>query len=305
MKVEGQLLPDKALAPTYDKAVWVYVYRTFKKDADDRAAERISLRFGVTSWPQLFLADPETFEILVHTGRSVESFTKAMNGVQMTKHASTSSHGALLRAEEAAIALETQPKVKTALKYIDGGDIVVRTRALEVLAEEQPKAIVRRAVELLQVPSDPFRYTVCQVLAKAADPKAATALESLVVDPKDSLNPNVLRMRAVQALATCGDADSVAVIAPHASSGAYFNGLTGVSVDALATIAERDKKARKPVRVALIGAYPEPPGPEKAEREARACKALAKRIHKALGSKLRFPSDYDAAAREKLMREKP
>lgn len=299
------MLPSKDLAPTYDKAVWVYVYRTFKKDEADRAAERISLRFGVTSWPQMFLADPETFEILKHTGRSVASFVKAMSSVQVPRHETSAAHGALLRAEKAAIALETKPKKKEALKALDDADIVVRTRALEFVAKEQPEAVVKRAVELLAVPNDPFRYTVCEVLWKAADPKAAEALEALVRDPKDSLNPNVLRMRAVRALSTCGGLDSVAAIAPHAQSGAYFNGLTGASVDALRDIAARDKKARKAARTALIGSYPEPVAETASARERRACEALARRVHKALGSKMSFPKPYDAAARARLLQQKP
>jgi HEAT repeat protein len=176
----------------------------------------------------------------------------------------------------------------------------VRYRALEILAEKKPEVVVKRAVELLQVPNDPFRYLVCQVLAKKADPQAADALEALVREPKDSLNPNVLRIRAVQALAACGDADSVAAIAPHATSGVYFNGLTGVAIDALAAIAKRLPAVRKKVAATLRTGYPMPPEDGDA-RKLRACTALAKRIHAALADPRPFPATYDATARAALM----
>ena len=56
------MLPNPALKETYDKIVWVYVYRDFSKSKEDRAAERISMRFGVSSWPQIFLVDPRDDE---------------------------------------------------------------------------------------------------------------------------------------------------------------------------------------------------------------------------------------------------
>jgi hypothetical protein len=301
VKLEEQLLPDAALAPLYDKAVWVYVYRTFKKDEEDRLAERISLRFGVTSWPQLFLADPQALHILRHTGRTKESFHAAFAETDVGKAADTTAHARLQAAEKRAIALEKKPTRRRARKGLDDEDIVVRVRAVEFLAKDEPAAIVKRAKALLAVPNDPLRYEVCRVLAAARDSAAADALEGLVREPKDSLNPNVLRIRAVQALATCGDAGSVAAIAPHAATGAYFNGLTGIAVDALAAIAARDPEAHVEVRKALTQAYPPPPA-EGDARALRACIALAKRVHKALGRSTPFPDVYDEAAREALKR---
>ena len=300
------MLPNPQINAAYDKVVWVYVYRDFSKSKADRAAERISLRFGVTSWPQLFLADPATMKILRHTGRSVESFNRAVAQTEVKPARTLKAAERVAAAEDRAIALENKPSAKAAKKRIDDEDIVVRTRALEILAGKEPKIIVARAEELLAVPNDPFRYAVCAVLAKQADPKAARALEALVREPKPSLNPNVLRMRAVQALAVCGDADSIAVIAPHATSGAYFNGLTGVSVDALAKLAKRDRRVRKQVDRVLKEAYPPPPkDPNDSasyRRAMRACVALAKRVHTARGAKRSFPKVYDEAARSELAR---
>ena len=303
MKLEEQLLPHVDLQPTYDQAIWVYVYRTFKKDDADRLAERISLRFGVTSWPQLFLADPSDWTILAHTGRTTSSFLSAFARTKVKAAASMEAHARLQAAEARAKALEKKPKLSAARKALDDEDIVVRTRALEALAEKDPDTVVARSLSLLQVPSDPFRFTVCKILAKAADPKAARALEALVKEPKQSLNPNVLRIRAVQALATCGDAASVAAIAPHASSGIYFNGLTGVSISALVSIRERHPKTKDAIEAVLRGGYPKPPDAED-KRAERACLALAKRIHKALGAKAPFPEVYDEEARARLMESK-
>ena len=295
------MLPNPAIQGAYDKVTWLYVYRDFSGNKKDRAAERISLRFGVTSWPQLFLVDPETFEIKKHTGRSVESFLAAVAATRVGRTQSLQAWERTKAAEERAIALERASSGKLARKYIDDEDIVVRNRALSLLAKTDRKAIVKRANELLQVPSDPFRYEVCKVLQETADPAAADALEAIVKRPQNSLNPNVLRIRAVQALSTCGDASSIEAIAPFAQSGVYFNGLTGVSVDALAAIAERHKKARRAVRAALKKGYPKPPSAGDA-RSMRACVGLAKRIHRAIGEKRPFPKVYDEKARAKLMK---
>lgn len=296
------MLPNRALRPVYDKIVWVYVYRDFSRRGQDRDAERTSWRFGVTSWPQLFLADPVSLEILAHTGRKPESFLAA---VERTKVDKTRSRAALEKTragEERADKLEKGGSLKLARKGIDDDDIVVRYLSLRILAKKDPKAVAARARELLAVPNDPFRYEVCAVLGKRADRKAKGALEALVTEPRESLNPNVLRICAVRALSTCGDAESVDAIAPFARSGAYFNGLTGTAIDALAAIARRDPAARATVRGVLRASYPEPP-PASDQRATRACLALAKRVHKALGNPGRFPDPYDESARRRLMRD--
>ena len=294
------MLPNPQLKADYDKVIWVYVYRDFSKSEADRAAERISMRFGVTSWPQLFLVDPSTMKILKHTGRKVESFQSAVAAAKVPRRMSLKHWENLQAAEARAVALEKKPTAKLATAGLDDTDIVVRMRALEYLAAKKPAIIAKRAGELLQVPNDPFRYAVCKVLQDAKSGDARKPLEELVWDPKDSLNPNVLRIRAVQALSTCGDARSVDVIAPFAKSGIYFNGLTKISIDALAAITERDKKARKPVDAILREAYPNPPKDPSNDREMRACVSLAKHIHKKRGDKRPFPDVYDESAVRKL-----
>ncbi len=309
MTLEEQLLPHKDLAPLYDQAVWLYVYRTFQRDEADRAAERISLRFGVTSWPQLLLVDPLKLTVTTRAGRTLptfkEAFTRARLAEAIPAKAQAGSRKALADAERIAIELEAATDAVFAGKLLQNkavADIVVRTRALQLVGEHDPTWIARRAKTLLDTPSDPFRYLVCKVLADHPDPAANDALEALVREPTNSLNPNVLRIRAVQALAASGDIGSVEVIAPHATSGAFFNGLTGIAVDALAAIGKRREKARDLVRETLLRAYPALPEDGDA-RKLRACTALAKRVHKALDSKLPFPETYDAKSRDVLMKE--
>ena len=295
------MLPNPALKPVYEDIVWLYVYRDFSQNEADRAAERISLRFGVTSWPQHFMVDPQSLKTLANTGRSVPTFLKAAKRSKVKPARSLAVLKRQIEAEKRADALERKPSVKAAVKALNSDDIVERYTALRVIAAKDPKRIVAHAEKLLAAPNDPFRYAVCEVLKKAAATGAARALEAVVKEPKNSLNPNVLRIRAVQALAVCGDADSVPVIGKWATTGVYFNGLTGISIDALATIKARDKRVRKAVDALLRKAYPAPADPAD-KRGTRACVALAKRVHKALGRRLPFPKVYDEAAREKLMR---
>lgn len=311
------MLPDPALQPAYSKVVWLYVYRDFSNSESDLAAERISLRFGLTSWPQLLLVHPETLHVIGGSGRTVASFQSAVDRatkqVQPTK--SLAAAEAIDRADARAIEIEKNPTVELARESLADSDIVVRVRALNVLAEQAPDVVATEAKQLLAVRNDPFRYKVCQVLAKSANGKTANgksadgksavdALEELVKRPTNSRNPNVLRINAVGALGACGDKGSVEVIAPFASSGEFLNGLTGTSVNALVAIAERDQPAQKAVRDILIRSYPEPPADATAI-QARYCVSLAKRVHTALerlsGTKVDFPDEYNRATRRELM----
>ncbi len=297
------MLPREELEPAYDEAVWLYVFRDFSKNEGDLAAERTCIRFGFTSYPQHWLIHPETLERMGSTGRSVESFLAAVKKARVGKIRSTASAGAIAAAEERAAQLEEKPSVKAALAALDDNDIVVRYRAVEILAEEEPGALSSAAEELLAIPNDPLRYLVCAAIAESPTPGVARHLDAVVAEPKESLNPNVLRINAVKALAACGDAESVAAIAPHAATGAWRNGLTKIAIDALAWIAERHKMARTPVKEALVQSYPPPPGDD--EREQRGVLALAKHVHDALrdltGKRVKFPERYDESTRRKLV----
>lgn len=298
------MLPSAGLKPAYDKVAWLYVFRDFSKSGADLKAERISLRFGLTSWPQLILVDPGSLRILRHTGRTVTSFLAAVDSAKVTASEYSTALDLVKQADARAIQLEENPSVELAKQYLDDEDIVVRYRALSILAEEAPESVAASAESLLRVRNDPFRYEVCKVLTKTGNAAAKGALESLVRRPAHSNNPNVLRSRAVQALAACGDAESVAVIRPL-TNGSYLNMLTGTAVDSLAAIAGRHPEARDRVRRILIEAYPTPPS-EPNQTRTRYCLSLARRVHSALekitGESRAFPNVYDLAAREKLLR---
>jgi hypothetical protein len=290
------LLPNAKLKPAYDKAVWMYVYRDFSGSAADKAAERVALRFGLTSWPQHLLVDPATLEVVGDTGRTVESFLAAVNAAKAGK--GDAALEAWRKAEARANELEAKPA--RAETMLGDADIVVRTMALRLVVKASPAKVAARAAELLAVPSDPFRYEVCDALVAQPDPAAVPALEAVLAGPKDSRNPNVLRIKAAAALGACGGEGSIAALAPFAKGGAN-NGLTGTCVDAIAAIAARSPGAEPSAKAALVEAYPEPAAEASLEK---ATVALAKRVHGALekvtGRKAEFPAKYDAAAREAL-----
>lgn len=88
-----------------------------------------------------------------------------------------------------------------------------------------------------------------------------------------------------------------------ASSGQFFNGLTGTSVNALTAIAVREPTAKNAVREVLKRSYPQPPvKPTRIQK--RYCLSLAKRVHTALEKvtrkKVPFPREYNRATRAKL-----
>ena len=302
--MEEQLFPLPALEPAYDQAVWLYLYRDFSEDERDRADERVCLRFGFSSYPQHKLVHPETLAIVGDTGRSVESFLSAMQRTEVKVSKTTDAGSLLADAEKRAIKLETSPTVKAAEGALEDEDVVVRLRAIQILSKEKPAAIVRRAEGLLAVHNDPLRYAVCEALAKEGDASAARALDAVIEKPEGTLNPNVLRMHAIQALARCGDAESIDVLAPFADKTQFSNSLTRSVAKALAAIAGREKKHKDRVRELLIGTFPDA---NEDERMQRSVLLLAKDVHTALeeltGRNVDFPGGYDTKGVEKLRRD--
>ena len=292
--MEEQLLPREELKPAWSQAVWLYVYRDFSGSGSDLRAEDVALRLGMTSYPQHFLVDPESLEELADTTRAVDSFLAAFARTKVRKARDGAAADRIAKADALAERIRKSGDVAAARKGIEDPDTLVRCRSAEVLLAKDPGSLAPRAAELLAVPNDPLRYLVCQALVKAPDPRAAPALEETVRTPSGTRNPNVLRMRAVEALGACGDAGSVECLAPHAAAG-WRNGLTRTAVKALATLGTRVKSARPAVRDALAAAYPEP---EEEDQAARAVLALAKEIHDVLGEltgrKVPFPKTWDA-----------
>ena len=300
--MERGLLSDEKLSELYGDVVWMYLFQDFSHSEADRAAERIAIRFGITSWPQHFLVDPRSLEVIADTGRSLESFRSAFAGAKVEARQGVTTEQ-LIEADALAAKLEGKVSVAEAKRYLDHADLVVRYRAIQRLEATAPEAIVKAAGALLEVPHDQTRFLVCQVLAASGDLSVREQLEGLVRRPDGSRNPNVLRMHTVRALARCGDGHSIAAIGPFAASGEYFNGLTGTAIDALVAIAARVRGERGGVSDVLKTAFPQPK-PDTDEREQRACQALARRVHEALetvtGKERAFPAVYDEKAREQL-----
>lgn len=301
--MERGLLSDPKLAKSYDDVVWMYLFQDFSKSEDDRAAERVAIRFGISSWPQHFLVDPFTLKTLADTGRSLETFTAAVGRAKVQKTEPAPSAAEFAAFDALARSLEKEESVALAKKHLQHEDIVVAFRAVQIVAKKEPAVLVKQSGALLSSPNDQIRYAVCEALANDGGSEAREPLHAMLRDPGPSRNPNVLRIHAVKALARCGDASSLAVIEPFATSGAWRNGLTRTAIDSVVAIGEREAKARRQAIEVLAKAYP--PLPEEAA-EQKMCEALAKDVHAALkklsGKSVAFPGEYTAARRAELMK---
>ena len=303
--MERGLLSDESLSSSYDDVVWMYLFQDFSGSEADRAAQRVAIRFGISSWPQHFLVDPRNLEVVGDTGRELDSFRTAVAGVELGQSAVEPSPRALAESDRLAAQLELKQSVELARGFLEHEDVVVRYRAIEILADKSPQEIVSRADVLLAVEHDQTRYAVCAVLGTVGDESAAPALEAIVRDPGNSRNPNVARIRAVQALARCGTGKSLRAVAPHAASGVYFNGLTGVSIDTVLAIVQRHPESLDEARAILKDAFPMLPGSDKPERDLGACVRLAERVNAALceltGETVAFPEQYTDQSRVALI----
>ncbi len=304
--MEKTLLSDPALASTFDDVVWMYLFQDFSGSPADRAAQRVAIRFGITAWPQHFLVDPHSMEVLADTGRTLESFTRAVKGATVAERDDGLQPEDLAAADARAAALHDQPPGQERLVELLGDDdVVVRYRAIELLKDAAPKRVVAAAGELLAVPHDQTRFLVCEVLATHGDASAREALEALVRDPAGSRNPNVLRIRATQALARCGDARSLEVLAPIVQAAQCNNGLSTLAVDTAVALGEESAEARAQAARVLLDGFPAPGDSADDPRMQRMCAALAARVHGALGrltgtSEIGFPEVYDAKSRAAL-----
>jgi len=303
--MEKGLLADKALAADYDAVVWMYLFQDFSQSDADRAAERVAIRFGISSWPQHFLVDPFTLAKVADTGRDLRSFRAAVHGTKIAPSECTPSVVELAAADALAKKLEKGADVALAREHLQHDDRVVACRALQLLAKKAPKELVAHSESLLVVPNDQIRGIVCDILAEHGDVEAKDVLHDLLRDPGQSENPNVLRIRATKALARCGDASSLPVIEPFATSGHYRNGLTMIAIRSIATIAGRSKKSKADAVAILAKAYPPLPAGTDAATELRMCETLAKGVHDVLseltGKRVEFPAEYTDASRTVLM----
>ncbi len=303
--MERGLLSTKELAAQYDSVVWMYLFQDFSQSEEDRAAERVAIRFGISSWPQHFLVDPFTLTKVADTGRNLSSFGAAVKATRITAGELKPSVEQFATFDALANSLEKGKDVAAAQKHLKHEDRVVAFRALQTIAKKSPAVLAKASAWLLTTPNDQIRGLVCDALATHGDIEAKDLLHGLVRDPGKSENPNVLRMRAVKALARCGDATSLPVLEPFAASGQYRNGLTMTSIQATADLGERIPKAKAAAVEVLAKCYPAVPVGEDAATEQRMCEGLANGVHAALkkltGKTVAFPGEYTEATRAKLM----
>src|SRR5262249_47227362 len=161
-----QLLPSAALKPVYTKVSWLFVNRNFDDSPNDLLAQRIELRFGVSSYPHLLLVEPESLGVLREIGRSAPAFLDAVGNTSVKISDPKAASAKLTQAEQRLVALNKKPTAANAKNHLNDEDIVVRFRALQLVAKWDAKVIVRHARELLDTGHDQFRYEVCDVLAK-------------------------------------------------------------------------------------------------------------------------------------------
>ncbi len=170
-------------------------------------------------------------------------------------------------------------------------DIVVRLRALRCLALTEPSMIMEHAAELLQVPNDPFRYEVLNLLERMPDTALGPDLIRLfsgagTIIP--SMNPNVLRINTVRCLRESGDESCVEILVSEISEPNPRNYLHGLIVETVAEIAHRGDDSLQERTVGdLLQSFPaavDVSGGDKEilAQELRISLSFARKVHTAL-----------------------
>ncbi len=288
------MLPHQELQVHYEDVVWLYVCRTWDEDEKDLEAARIHDRFGITSWPHLYVIDPRDDSVLARAGRSPPAIRRALasavDAVEVLGDKDLAWELALLEdpVEGKSATLDDRlvdPSPHTRIRAVeelarlgDEGDtperragllrllqdpdedIVVRFRVLSYLLPRAPASVLSHAGALLLTPHDPFRFALLDALAGTPGPEHTPVLVRLFAEAGGEIasnNPNVLRMRAAKALAAGGDARAIDALAPVARTADARNVTTRMAVEALGAIAERgDDEARHRVRQILRASLP-------------------------------------------------
>jgi hypothetical protein len=298
--VESEMLSAPELKPYYDRAIWLYVYQDFSGSDTDKRARRIADRYSLTSWPQLWLINPYDLSTIKPTGRSVDSFAKAVANIDIAATTDMSPVEQLKKSEAITSAFESAPNPASALQLIKSDDVVAQLAAVNYLIEsENGNDVVAHAKQLLASANDSLRYKVLDTIAQTGQGDAQLEIAALVKNPQPSRNYNVLRSHAIKALASCGDQTAVDVIAPHAK-GSVRNSTTRIAIDALTKIADRHPASRDAVAAALAESFP-----EIEQSVERMVTQQAKTIHDCLNKltdrNLDFPATYDTQSRTELI----
>lgn len=203
----------------------------------------------------------------------------------------------LATVDDAAVLERALPRVEKML-FDDGEHLIVKLRALAVLAPTKGAEIARRADSLLRISNDPLRYAVLAVLRAHPNPALAEPLAALyggagVTIP--SSNPNVLRSHVARALEASGDASAIGPLADFIARVEPNNGTLGAALGALRGIASRSEPAaRKRIVQILLDAFPGPVDDPRYARfdakwMARRLPGIVKQVVATLGAVLEIP----------------
>jgi len=325
--IEEQLLPNKALQRFYGKVSWLYVCRTFKKDQEkDREALRTHDRFGISSWPQMFLFDPRTDRVLGEPPRDLKGFTATFDRVLARWKKPAPDKKSIARHLEARTQSLKFEKVlrkrggkkiakadkAAALKCLldEKMDIVARIRALRLLRATVPGELKEHASGFLKEGNDPWRYEALALIEEHPDPVHGPALLDLLTGigaKYPSRNPNVLRSRTVACLGGSGGAGAVDPLL-SLLQGPLNNYLTRLTPSVLAALGRRVGQQRGRIGKALVAALPPPVTDAKSKAEkfqVRMATAMAQAIAAAVaqlsGAKApKVPRAWTAADRRAL-----
>ena len=310
------MLPHEDLAPWYETVVWVYVCRTWRDDEPDREAARIHDRFGVTSWPHLFVIDPRDDRLLKRAGRTTGALESAFraaasavkplpeNELQPTLDALQATRARVLALESPGGELATQ-QIQETLAFLDDPDVLVRHRALLRLTRQDVPELADRAESLLIRGNDAIRFELLDWIQRGAVEGLTPLLVRVLTEAGKALpsgNPNVLRGRAARCLVACGDEQAIDALAPIARAANARNSTTRMVVEALGAIGDRGDEAVKARTVeVLFEAWPaavEPAANDSPTVVGRYALRLVEAVTKALGVEdVDLPAGWSEAQR--------
>jgi hypothetical protein len=280
----------------------LYVYRDFEGGEADRSAERITDRYSLSSWPQLWLVDPHDLATIGETGRTVKTFAEAVGKVEIKPTKDFSVVESLKKSESKVVEFDRNPTREFAFKLIESDDIVAQLAAVRFLAKEKNfDDVTIHAKRLLAIANDGLRYEILKAVAETGKGDVAAEIAELVNNPQPSRNFNVLRSHAIKALASCGDSSSIAVIAPYAQ-GTARNSTARISIQAMMKLVARHPDCKAEVTRALASSFP--PIEKGVERLVN---SHAKMVHENLveltGRDVNFPESYIEDTRSQLIKQ--
>ena len=308
--------------------VWLYVgpdaSASWHQNIKTSPQRRFKLRFGHTYGSVFWLIDPFAFDQANQlANRGVDVFSTWANAaeIKLAKRAAVSQSD-YEDADKLAAALATRWQHRSdeaRLKLLDHDDPVVRFHALELLAQDEKLASLRKRLRpYLQSAFDPERELIYYWLARSETvPKAG--LEDFLYEriKRTSEEDTVQRERRFTAalVGKYGDGRSIPRLVDMARDRTGLYGHAPTAVTSLVELARREKSWKKKISVELRTCFPEPGLDPKyllgssergIEIETGKRFRLAKQVHEALeeltGKSESFPNVYDEEGYAQLLR---